>query len=114
GLPSGQGRYPVDDLGTPLRRARRKHVERRRCLHSLLAEQDRQGFRPALDFDALGRRLHVEGRRGMKSIRLSLLLYFLVLLAVALGAISVWSYEHTRRILATNVKIQGDYLRQQC
>lgn len=49
----------------------------------------------------------------MKSIRLSLLLYFLLLLAVALGAISVWAYQHTQRILAANVRIQREFLRQQ-
>jgi heavy metal sensor kinase len=50
----------------------------------------------------------------MKSIRLSLLLYFLVLLAVALGAISAWAYQHTRRILDANVVTQGNFLRTQC
>jgi two-component system, OmpR family, heavy metal sensor histidine kinase CusS len=48
----------------------------------------------------------------MKSIRLSLLLYFLMLLAVALGSVSVWAYQHTRVILDSNVKIRGAILQQ--
>jgi two-component system, OmpR family, heavy metal sensor histidine kinase CusS len=48
----------------------------------------------------------------MKSIRLSLLLYFLLLLAVALGSVSAWAYQHTRLILDSNVKMRGAILQQ--
>ena len=40
----------------------------------------------------------------MKSIRLSLLVYFLVLLAVALGAVSVCAYQYTLRVLDAKVE----------
>jgi heavy metal sensor kinase len=50
----------------------------------------------------------------MKSIRWSLLLYFLMLLALALGSMSVWAYQHTRKVLDANVKTQGDFLQAQC
>ena len=43
----------------------------------------------------------------MKSIRLSLLLYFLVLLAVALGAVSVLAYQYTQDILDAKVQVPG-------
>jgi heavy metal sensor kinase len=49
----------------------------------------------------------------MRSIRLSLMLYFLVLLAVALGAVSVWAYRHTQSILGEKVQIQAKYLRNE-
>jgi heavy metal sensor kinase len=49
----------------------------------------------------------------MRSIRLSLMLYFLVLLAVALGAVSVWAYQHTQSILDEKVHIQGKFLRNE-
>ena len=38
GLSPRQGGFPDHDLGPPLRRTRREHVERRGCLHSLLAQ----------------------------------------------------------------------------
>src|SRR5262249_50863892 len=88
------------DLGAPLRRARREHVERRRRVHPLPAQQDRQGLRPAPDPDPLGRRLPAAGGRlKMRSIRLSLMVYFLGLLAVALGVASVLVYRTASQTL---------------
>jgi heavy metal sensor kinase len=50
----------------------------------------------------------------MKSIRLSLLLYFLVLLTVVLGAVSVWAYQFTYAILEANGQVQEKLLKKQC
>src|SRR5262249_53026863 len=115
GLPPRQGRHPVDDLGAPLRRARREHVQRGGRLHPLPAQQDRQGVRPAADPDTLGRRLPAAGRGLMRSIRLSLIVSFLLLLGGALGAVSWLTYRtsvqalqskevSTRALLSTQFK----------
>jgi heavy metal sensor kinase len=49
----------------------------------------------------------------MKSIRLSLLLYFLVLLALALGAVSVCAYQYTQRVLDAKVEAREQLLTAQ-
>ena len=46
----------------------------------------------------------------MKSIRLSLVLYFLVLLALALGAVSVLAYSYTERVLKSKEESRRDLL----
>src|SRR5205823_4405441 len=100
GLPPRPRRHPLHDLGTPLRRTRREHVERRGRLHPLSAQQDRQGVRPAADPHPLGRRLPAtRGGEAMRSIRLSLMLYFLSLLALALGAVSLLAYRGAHQTL---------------
>src|SRR5262249_20759801 len=50
--------------------------------------------------------------RLMKSIRLSLVMYVLVLLAVALGSVSVLAYQSTQRILETKEAIRRELLSQ--
>lgn len=49
----------------------------------------------------------------MKSIRLSLVLYFLALLAVALGAVSVFAYQATRRTLQAKEESTRSFLETQ-
>ena len=49
----------------------------------------------------------------MKSIRLSLLIYFLVLLAMALGAVSVLAYRETERALAAKETIVQEQYKKQ-
>src|SRR5262245_49778217 len=49
----------------------------------------------------------------MKSIRLSLLLYFLALLAVALGAVSALAYQHTKEILKSKVEARERLAKKQ-
>jgi heavy metal sensor kinase len=49
----------------------------------------------------------------MKSIRLSLLLYFLALLAVALGAVSALAYQYTQDILKAKVQAREQLARKQ-
>jgi heavy metal sensor kinase len=49
----------------------------------------------------------------VKSIRLSLLVYFFALLAVALGAVSVLVYQHSQRILEANEKTRKQLLQDQ-
>jgi heavy metal sensor kinase len=49
----------------------------------------------------------------MKSIRLSLLLYFLALLAVALGAVSVLVYQYTQDILKAKVEARAELSKKQ-
>jgi heavy metal sensor kinase len=49
----------------------------------------------------------------MKSIRLSLLLYFLALLAVALGAVSALAYQYTQDILKAKVEARAQLSRKQ-
>lgn len=49
----------------------------------------------------------------MKSIRLSLLLYFLALLAVALGAVSALAYQYTQDILKLKVAAREQLARKQ-
>src|SRR5262249_40401207 len=105
GVSPRQGRVAEHDLGAPVRRARREHLQRRGRVHSLSSHQARQGFRAAVDSDALGRRLHAAGRGRlsvrlraegpMKSIRLSLVVYFLVLLTGALGVVFALVYRTT-------------------
>jgi heavy metal sensor kinase len=46
----------------------------------------------------------------MRSIRLSLLLYFLVLLAVGLGAVSMLAYHYTERLLEAKQTIRAEFL----
>src|SRR5262249_23065899 len=62
------------------------------------------GLRPAADPDALGRGLLVAGRRLVKSIRLSLMIYFLALLGLALGAVSVLAYRTAQETLTARKK----------
>ncbi|HLJ96827.1 MAG TPA: ATP-binding protein [Gemmataceae bacterium] len=49
----------------------------------------------------------------MRSIRLSLLLYFLMLLAVALGAASVCAYQYTQRVLDAKLEAREQLLKKQ-
>src|SRR5438445_10975990 len=49
----------------------------------------------------------------MKSIRLSLVLYFLALLAAALGAVSVLAYRNTEHALADKQEIRRTMLEEQ-
>src|SRR5438093_102812 len=49
----------------------------------------------------------------MKSIRLSLVLYFLVLLAAALGAVSVLAYNNSQRLLHAEEETRSELLRTQ-
>jgi heavy metal sensor kinase len=49
----------------------------------------------------------------MRSIRLSLVVYFLVLLAVALGGMSLLAYQNTQRILRDNEAVRGELLETQ-
>src|SRR5438309_3942460 len=50
----------------------------------------------------------------MKSIRLSLVLYFLALLVAALGAVSVLAYRNTEDALAAKQEIRRTMLEEQC
>jgi heavy metal sensor kinase len=49
----------------------------------------------------------------MKSIRLSLVLYFLALIAAALGAVSVLAYQNTERVLQSKEAIRRQLLQDQ-
>src|SRR5437868_6157462 len=49
----------------------------------------------------------------MKSIRLSLLLYFLVLLGAALGAVSGLAYHYSERILQAKEETRAELLKSQ-
>src|SRR5262249_2495230 len=53
------------------------------------------------------------GREVMKSIRLSLLLYFLTLLAVALGAVSLLVYRTTHQTLLAKKKTTEELIQTQ-
>jgi heavy metal sensor kinase len=46
----------------------------------------------------------------MRSIRLALIVYFLLLLGLALGAVSVPAYRHSRKLLEENEKARGALL----
>src|SRR5207249_3943020 len=60
----------------------------------------------------LGRGLHAAGGGVMRSIRLSLVVYFLVLLAVALGAISVLVYRTTEQSVRDKQRVMAELLKK--
>src|SRR5262249_38658129 len=57
--------------------------------------------------------VHPQGGRGMKSIRISLILYFLLLLAGALGAVSFLVYRTTAQALEAKQETNKQLLKTQ-